>query len=96
MISPLISLAAATILAATVKAGTFNVLTMNVAGLPAIFNINDVPGDKATNAGTIGSKLATYSYDVIHVQEVSSFQYAIRGMILCCLSYCNYHLSFSS
>lgn len=43
---------------------------MNVAGLPAILNGNDVPGDKATNAATIGSKFAQYGYDVIHVQEV--------------------------
>lgn len=42
---------------------------MNVAGLPAILNGNDVPGDKATNAATIGSKFAQYGYDVIHVQE---------------------------
>jgi hypothetical protein len=50
--------------------GNFNVLSMNVAGLPAILNGNDVPGDKATNAATIGSKFAEYGYDVIHVQEV--------------------------
>lgn len=49
--------------------GTFNVLSMNVAGLPAILNSNDVPGDKATNAGTIGTLFAKYDYDVIHVQE---------------------------
>ncbi len=52
------------------EGGDFNVLTMNVAGLPAIFNSNEVPGDKATNAGTIGSLFAKYGYDVIHVQEV--------------------------
>ncbi|KAF7537783.1 hypothetical protein G7054_g3434 [Neopestalotiopsis clavispora] len=49
--------------------GEFNVLAMNVAGLPAILQNNEVPGDKATNAGTIGSKFAEYGYDVIHVQE---------------------------
>jgi hypothetical protein len=57
-----------TALAAT--SGEFNVLTMNVAGLPAILQDNDVPGDKATNAGTIGSKFAEYGYDIINVQEV--------------------------
>ncbi len=75
--SPVFSLAAATVLVGVVQAattGTFNVLTMNVAGLPAIFNGNDVPGDKATNAGTIGTLFAQYNYDVIHVQEVSYFQ----------------------
>ncbi|KAH6848105.1 Endonuclease/exonuclease/phosphatase [Chaetomium sp. MPI-CAGE-AT-0009] len=54
-------------LAAT--SGKFNVLSMNVAGLPPIFNGNDVPGDKATNSETIGAKFAEYGYDVIHVQE---------------------------
>ncbi|KAF4609624.1 hypothetical protein G7Y89_g15831 [Cudoniella acicularis] len=73
MPSLLLSLAAAT-LASTVSAiatgGDFNVLAFNVAGLPAILNSNDVPGDKATNAGTIGTLFAEYDYDVIHVQEV--------------------------
>lgn len=49
--------------------GSFNILSMNVAGLPAIFNGNDVPGDKATNAKTIGSRFAQYGYDIINVQE---------------------------
>ncbi|CAJ2510907.1 Uu.00g065320.m01.CDS01 [Anthostomella pinea] len=49
--------------------GDFNVLTMNVAGLPAIFNGNDVPGDKTTNSELIGSYFAEYGYDIIHVQE---------------------------
>ncbi|KAK4495405.1 hypothetical protein PRZ48_013736 [Zasmidium cellare] len=49
--------------------GTFTALTMNVAGLPAILNSNDVPGDKATNAAQIGTYFATYNYSIIHVQE---------------------------
>ncbi|CAK7207016.1 hypothetical protein SEUCBS139899_009824 [Sporothrix eucalyptigena] len=49
--------------------GSFDILSMNVAGLPAILQSNDVPGDKATNAGTIGSDFAKYGYDVINVQE---------------------------
>ncbi|KAI0137519.1 endonuclease/Exonuclease/phosphatase [Xylariales sp. AK1849] len=49
--------------------GDFNILSMNVAGLPAIFNDNEVPGDKATNAGTIGERFAEYGYDIINVQE---------------------------
>lgn len=52
--------------------GNFDILTFNVAGLPAILSSNDVPGDKTTNARTIGSKFAEYDYDVIHVQEVSA------------------------
>lgn len=50
--------------------GTFDFLTYNVAGLPAFLSDNGVPGDKTTNARTIGSKFAQYGYDVIHVQEV--------------------------
>ena len=50
--------------------GKFNVLTMNVAGLPEILNGNEVPGDKKVNSGIIGSKFAEYGYDIIHVQEV--------------------------
>ncbi|KAH9942493.1 Endonuclease/exonuclease/phosphatase [Epithele typhae] len=49
--------------------GEFNILAMNVAGLPEILNGNEVPGDKTTNAGIIGSRFAEYDYDVIHVQE---------------------------
>ncbi|ORY64314.1 endonuclease/Exonuclease/phosphatase [Pseudomassariella vexata] len=55
--------------ASAATSGDFNVLSMNVAGLPAILQSNEVPGDKATNAGTIGSKFVEYGYDIIHVQE---------------------------
>ena len=55
-------------LAAT--SGKFSILSMNVAGLPAILNQNDVPGDKTTNALSIGTKFAQYGFDVIHAQEV--------------------------
>lgn len=58
-------------LAAT--SGDFNVLTMNVAGLPEILNGNDVPGDKTANSRNMGSKFAAYNYDVIHVQEDFNF-----------------------
>ncbi|KAK4124128.1 hypothetical protein N657DRAFT_689733 [Parathielavia appendiculata] len=57
------------VLAAAATSGRFNVLAMNVAGLPAILQGNGVPGDKATNAGLIGSKFTQYGYDAIHVQE---------------------------
>lgn len=52
------------------SSGQFNVLSFNVAGLPEIFNSNEVPGDKSTNSEQIGTKFAEYGYDVIHVQEV--------------------------
>lgn len=50
--------------------GSFNFLVYNVAGLPAFLSGNGVPGDKETNARTIGSKLAEGGYDVVHMQEV--------------------------
>ena len=62
-------------LAAT--SGEFSVLTMNVAGLPAVLNGNDVPGDKTENSRNIGSKLAAYNYDVIHVQEDFNYHASI-------------------
>lgn len=73
MQSFVLSLAAASLASTALAAtsGTFDILTMNVAGLPAILQSNDVPGDKTTNAGTIGTLFAKYDYDIIHVQEVS-------------------------
>lgn len=65
-------LAAASALSATAVAqssGTFNFLTYNVAGLPAIFNDNGVPGDKDVNSNIIGTHLAEQGYDVVHMQE---------------------------
>ncbi|KAL2069528.1 hypothetical protein VTL71DRAFT_14207 [Oculimacula yallundae] len=62
---------------AAATSGDFNVLTMNVAGLPAIFNGNEIPGDKTTNSRLIGSLFAKYDYDVIHVQEDFNFHAAI-------------------
>ncbi|ETI23564.1 hypothetical protein G647_05366 [Cladophialophora carrionii CBS 160.54] len=56
-------------LSSAATSGTFDLLTYNIAGLPAFLTDNGVPGDKATNAAAIGSKFAEYAYDVIHVQE---------------------------
>ena len=67
-----LAFAAATLLAhahAAPTAGDFDTVTINVAGLPALFNGNDVPGDKATNSRTIGSLLSRYNYDIVHMQE---------------------------
>jgi hypothetical protein len=50
-------------------AGSFNVLTFNVAGLPAILNGNDVPGDKTANTARIGQLFTQHDMDLIHVQE---------------------------
>ncbi|KAI6083353.1 endonuclease exonuclease phosphatase family protein [Hypoxylon rubiginosum] len=55
------------VLAAT--SGEFNVLSMNVAGLPEFLNGNEVPGDKTTNSELIGTKFSQYGYDIINVQE---------------------------
>ncbi|EXJ62591.1 hypothetical protein A1O7_03029 [Cladophialophora yegresii CBS 114405] len=57
--------------------GTFDILTYNIAGLPSFLTDNGVPGDKATNAATIGSKFAEYAYDVIHVQEDFAYHSAL-------------------
>ncbi|KAI0397947.1 endonuclease/Exonuclease/phosphatase [Xylariaceae sp. FL0594] len=54
---------------AAATSGSFNVLSMNVAGLPAILNNNDVPGNKKTNSEMIGTKFSQLGYDIIHVQE---------------------------
>ena len=49
--------------------GSFNTLSFNVAGLPAILNGNDVPGDKTNNTARIGQLFTQYDIDLIHVQE---------------------------
>lgn len=50
-------------------AGEFDVVSMNVAGLPPIFNGNEIPGDKTTNSKLIGTYLGRYKYDIVHMQE---------------------------
>jgi hypothetical protein len=59
--------------------GRFNILAMNVAGLPEILNDNGVPGDKKTNAATIGSKLSDSGYDVVQLQEVRRPAFQLLG-----------------
>lgn len=54
---------------AAATSGDFDIITMNVAGLPPILNGNGVPGDKTVNSRLIGSKLAQYDYDIVHMQE---------------------------
>ncbi|KAB5596424.1 Endonuclease/exonuclease/phosphatase family protein [Ceratobasidium theobromae] len=54
---------------ASAASGAFNVLSMNVAGLPEILNSNGESGDKTTNTMLIGQDFAKYNYGVIHVQE---------------------------
>ncbi|CAE6520906.1 unnamed protein product [Rhizoctonia solani] len=54
---------------ASAASGTFNILSMNVAGLPEILNGNGESGDKTTNTMLIGQDFAQYNYGVIHVQE---------------------------
>lgn len=69
----LLSLSACFTRALAQSDGTFDLLTYNVAGLPAIFNGNEVPGDKKTNANLIGTALATQGYDIVHLQEDFNF-----------------------
>ncbi|KAH8730418.1 Endonuclease/exonuclease/phosphatase [Phaeosphaeriaceae sp. PMI808] len=54
-------------------AGTFNVATFNVAGLPPIFNGNEIPGDKNTNTARIGQLFNQYNFSVINMQEDFNF-----------------------
>ncbi|CBF89576.1 hypothetical protein AN0392.2 [Aspergillus nidulans FGSC A4] len=70
----LLSLVPSTLAATT---GSFNILSFNVAGLPEIFNSNDVPGDKTENTELIGERFAEYSYDIIHVQEDFNYHAAL-------------------
>ncbi|KAM5349419.1 hypothetical protein ACJ41O_005924 [Fusarium nematophilum] len=60
-------------MASTQSTGSFDFLTYNVAGLPAILNNNEVPGDKETNSELIGSHLAAQKYDIVHMQEDFNF-----------------------
>lgn len=46
---------------ATNAQGTFNVLSMNVAGLPAILNGNGESGDKTTNTMLIGQACSLHN-----------------------------------
>ena len=45
---------ARSVVAASAASGKFNILSMNVAGLPAILNGNGEEGDKTTNTNLIG------------------------------------------
>jgi hypothetical protein len=56
-------------LSAPAVSGVFNALSFNVAGLPAILNGNDVPGDKTANTARIGQYFSQYNFSVINVQE---------------------------
>lgn len=68
-IASLSAITIASAASATVLSGTFTALTFNVAGLPSILQSNDVEGDKATNAGELGTYFAEYDYDIINMQE---------------------------
>lgn len=50
--------ALATTAAARTTSGAFTALTFNVAGIWSVLQSNDVPGDKATNAGILGTYFA--------------------------------------
>ncbi|KAJ7631978.1 mannose-binding lectin [Mycena polygramma] len=65
----LLALNAVRVRAAAAPAGTFDILSMNVAGLPEILNGNGESGDKTDNTAVIGQDMAKFAYDVIHVQE---------------------------
>ena len=54
-----------------VLAGTFDVLSINVAGLPWILNSNGETGNKTANAELLGKIFSQQNYSVIHCEEVS-------------------------
>ena len=60
---------ASAVFAAPTTTGEFSILSFNVAGLPAILQSNDVPGDKTDNTATIGKYFSEYNFSLIHVQE---------------------------
>jgi hypothetical protein len=60
-----VALNAVTVSAASAASGTFEVLSMNVAGLPEILNGNGESGDKTTNTAIIGQDMTKFAYDVI-------------------------------
>ncbi|KAI5834684.1 mannose-binding lectin [Schizophyllum commune Tattone D] len=68
---------ARSVVAASAASGTFNILSMNVAGLPAILNGNGEEGDKTTNTNLIGQNMAKIGYDLIHVQEDFNYHAAL-------------------
>lgn len=65
----LVSLLPVLQLAGAQTTGSFNILSFNVAGLPAVLNGNDVPGDKTNNTARIGQLFTQHDMDLIHVQE---------------------------
>ncbi|CRK46383.1 hypothetical protein BN1723_007037, partial [Verticillium longisporum] len=75
--SILLAAGALTGLASAQSSGDINVLTMNVAGLPAILQGNDVPGDKTVNSRLIGTKFVQHGYDVVNVQEDFNYHAAL-------------------
>lgn len=64
-------------LAAAQTTGELDVIAMNVAGLPAILQGNEVPGDKAENHRTIGRKFVEYGFDIVNVQEDFNYHAAL-------------------
>ncbi|KAJ6486727.1 Endonuclease/exonuclease/phosphatase [Mycena sanguinolenta] len=69
LVLALIALNAAHVHAQSASSGTFDILSMNVAGLPEILNGNGETGDKTTNTASIGQDMTDFVYDIIHVQE---------------------------
>lgn len=64
-------------LAGAQTTGELSVISMNVAGLPAFLQGNEVPGDKAENHRTIGRKFIEYGFDIVTVQEDFNYHAAL-------------------
>jgi len=64
-------LAFAPLIVNAVTTATFDVLSLNVAGLPQIIN-NNGQSNKSASAMLMGQVLSSRNYSVIHLQEVTS------------------------
>ncbi|EKD16659.1 uncharacterized protein L3040_001400 [Drepanopeziza brunnea f. sp. 'multigermtubi'] len=60
--------------AASATGGDFNVLSINVDGLPEFI---DLAQNKIRNSYAIGTKLKEYQYDIVHLQEDYNFHMTI-------------------
>jgi hypothetical protein len=74
-----VAVALSCLLPSVSAAGTFNLLSYNVAGLPAWLSDNGIPGDKAVNAARVGALLGEKAHDFVHLQEDFAYNDEIYG-----------------
>ncbi|KAK0740400.1 Endonuclease/exonuclease/phosphatase [Schizothecium vesticola] len=69
--------AAAALSHALLTIGHLPLLTINIAGLPALLQSNAIPGSKAANTAYLGTLLSASPYAVIHLQEDFNYHAAL-------------------